>query len=187
MRRKLLILLAVVVVLAVVVAAPVSAKKPLRGDQTMVLNQLPDGSFGLYGCPELSWFGSITIDETTYGMALYPLPGRLTGDPKFPAGGTILHYEEGWAIFAEQFEVANGIIVDCVPGEGDPEPLLAGEDKGVGSFLTGKFRSNGTVDHALDPFAEWLGRKVHQDGTTGPVDFDGLTGVLGFYGDLRLN
>jgi len=186
MRRKLLVLLAVIVVFAVVAAAPVSAKKPapnLRGDQTMVLNQLPDGSFGLYGCPELSWFGSITIEETTYGMALYPLPGRVTGN------GTILHYEEGWKVWTREFTLTYDdedewyYLDDCDPGE----YVLSGTDSGVGSFKNDKFRSNGTVDEAFDPFAEWLGRRVHQDGTIGLVDFESLSGVLGFYGDLRLN
>lgn len=198
MRRKLLVLLAVMVVLAVVIAAPVSAKKPaptLRGDQVMVLNQdLDSGAFGIYGClydsedpvpvETISWFGSIEIEGTTYGMALYPLPGRFTGN------GTILHYEEGWKVWTEEFTVSDNTecptgycIDDCTPGE----YVLSGTDRGVGSFTTGKFRSNGTVDEAFEPFADWLGRKVHQDGVTGPVSFDDLVGVVGFEGDLRLN
>ena len=179
MRKKLLVILAVVVVLAVVVAAPVSAEKPaptLRGDQLMVLNQDPvTGEFGLYGCEEISWFGSIDIEGTTYGMALYPLPGRTTG--------TVLHYEEGWKVWTDEFTLTDGVLDTCEPGE----YLLSGTDTGAGSFKNGTFRSNGTVDEAFEPFAEWLGRLVHQDGVMGPVDFDGLVGVFGFNGDLRLN
>ncbi len=64
---------------------------------------------------------------------------------------------------------------------------MAGTDKGVGTFKGTKFRSNGVVEEALDPFTDWLDRRVHQDGGLGPVDFGGLMGVFGFYGDLRLN
>ena len=140
MRKKLLVILAVVVVLAVVVAAPVSAEKPaptLRGDQLMVLNQDPvTGEFGLYGCEEISWFGSIDIKGTTYGMALYPLPGRTTG--------TVLHYEEGWKVWTDEFTLTDGVLDTCEPGE----YLLSGTDTGAGSFKNGTFRSNGTVDEA---------------------------------------
>jgi hypothetical protein len=186
MRRRLLIVLALAVVVLLVAAAPVGAKKPaptLRGDQTMVLNQFAPGEFGLYGCEGISWFGSVDIEGTTYGMALYPLPGRFTGD------GTILHYEEGWKVWTGEFTLTYDQLNDkyvldtCEPGD----YVLAGTDKGVGSFKTGKFRSNGTVDEAYAPFAEWLDRKVHQDGVIGPVDFGDLVGVVGFYGDLRLN
>jgi hypothetical protein len=191
MTRRLFVILAVVAVLTALVAAPVSATKPaptLRGVQLMVLNQdLETGAFGLYGCGEsevepgelpISWFGSIDIEGTTYGMALYPLPGRITGD------GTILHYEEEWKVWTGEFTLTEDLrLADCTPGE----YVLSGTDTGVGSFRNPMFRSNGTVDEAFEPFAGWLDRKVHQDGATGPVDFDVLEGVLGFHGDLRLN
>jgi len=184
MRRNLVLLLAVVMVLGAVAAGPVGAKQPLRGDQTMVLNQdMSTGEFGLFGCPELSWFGSIDIDGTTYGMALYPLPGRITGN------GTILHYEEEWKVWTGEFTLTYDeeaewyYLDDCQPGE----YVLAGTDNGVGTFKGTKFRSNGVVEEALDPFADWLDRRVHQDGVVGPIDFGGLMGVFGFYGDLRLN
>lgn len=169
-------------VLAVVIAPPVSAKEPLRGDQVMVLNQdLGTGEFGLYGCPKISWFGTIDFDPGEpggeYGMALYPMPGRLTGD------GAILHYEEGWKVWTGAFDVVNGVLLDCEPGE----YVLSGTDRGVGSFVGGKFRSNGTVDEAHGDFSEWLGRKVHQNGILGPISLAGLEDVFGFNGDLRLN
>lgn len=188
MRRKLLVLLALVVVLSLVMAVPVGAKKPapnLRGDQTMVLNMVQDEESGnpiwLYGCPGISWFGSIVIDGETYGMALYSIDSYFTG------GGTILHWEEGWAIFAEEFAIGNdGKIVACLDPVAD-DALLAGTDKGVGNIVIGKFRSNGIVEEAFDPFEEWEGRKVHQDGLTGLVSVSGLENVFGFKGDLRLN
>ena len=82
----------------------------------MVLNQDPEtGQFGLFGCPDISWFGAIVLDDTTYGMALYPLPGRTTGQ------GTILHYEERWEVLTELFTIPTKA----------PEPLIFTEtDRG---------------------------------------------------------
>ena len=98
----------------------------------MVLNQDPvTGDFGLYGCQEISWFGSIDIEGTTYGMALYPLPGRLTG-----GGATILHYEETWKIWTGEFTVSPTgewyEIDTCEPGQ----VVLAGVDFGYAAKLT---------------------------------------------------
>lgn len=168
-------------ILSVVVAGPMTAKEPVRGDQVMVLNEDPDTlELGFYGCPEISWFGTIEIDDTTYGMALYPLGLKAN------AKGTLFHYEEEWKVWTEKFTLSydDGYSLDdCEPGD----YVLAGTDSGVWTAKTGKFRSNGIVEEAFDPFAEWLGRRVHQDGVIGPIDFGGLEGVYGFYGDLRLN
>ena len=183
MRRFFMALSASVLVFTAAAVGSADAKAPLRGDQVMVLNQDPvTQEFGLFGCSDISWFGTIELDGTTYGMALYPLPGRVTGN------GTILHYEEGWKVWTGSFDlsydaVSDGLILDeCEPGE----VVLAGVDSGTGSFRTGKFRSNGTVDEADDPFTQWLGRRVHQDGIIGPIEYQELP-LFGFYGDLRLN
>jgi hypothetical protein len=178
MRKFFMVLSASVLMLTAAATGPVDAKAPERGDQVMVLNQNPEtGLFGLFGCDEISWFGTIELAGTTYGMALYPLPGRFTGQ------GAILHYEEGWKVWTGSFTLDDDLMLDeCEPGE----VVLSGVDSGTGSFRTGKFRSNGTVDEAYDPFAHWLGRRVHQDGIIGPIEYQGLP-LLGFYGDLRLN
>lgn len=178
MRRLLMASTVSALMLSVAAVGPVDAKAPERGDQVMVLNQDPvTGEFGLFGCSEISWFGTIELDDTTYGMALYPRPGRTTGQ------GAILHYEEGWTVWTGSFTInADGSLEDCEPGD----VVLSGVDSGTGSFRTGKFRSNGTVDEAYDPFAHWLGRRVHQDGIIGPIEYQGLP-LFGFYGDLRLN
>ena len=177
MRRFFMVLSASVLMLTVAAVGAVDAKAPERGDQVMVLNQNPaTGEFGAFGCSDISWFGTIELAGTTYGMALYPLPGRSTGQ------GTILQYEELWKVWTGSFTITNGSLEVCEPGE----VVLAGVDTGTASFRTGKFRSNGTVDGASDPFADWLGRKVHQDGIIGPIGYQGLQ-LFGFYGDLRLN
>jgi hypothetical protein len=156
---------------------PAVAVAPERGEQVMVLNEdLETGEVGPFGCPEISWFGTIELAGTTYGMALYPLPGRITGQD------TILHYEEGWKVWTEPFTIEEEALVSCEPGD----VVLSGVDSGTASFRTGKFRSNGTVDIAADPFAQWLGRRVHQDGIIGPIEYQSLP-LFGFYGDLRLN
>ncbi len=151
MRRNLVLSLAIVLVLGLGAAVPAGAKAPLRGDQIMVLNQDPvTGAFGLYGCPELSWFGTIELDGETYGMALYPMPGRFTG------GGNILHYEEAWKVWTGEFGVTYDPVTesfsidDCTPGD----YVLSGTDFGVGNLKTGKFVSNSTVDEAYAPFEE---------------------------------
>ncbi len=188
MKRNIVLSLAFVMVLSVVAAGPVSAKEPLRGDMTMVLNQdLSTFEFGLFGCPEIAWFGSIDVDGTTYGMALYPLPGRVTGN------GKITHFEESWKVWTEEFrliydhEAGWYSLDDCEPGD----YVMAGTDEGVAGFAKGlvgaKARSNGVVEEALGPFAEWRDRRMHHDSVLGLVDFGDLVGAFGFYGDLRLN
>ena len=105
------------------------------------------------------------------------------------ADGKVYHYEEGWKIWTEEFtlswdsDLQRYTLDDCQPGE----YVLSGTDSGLWTSGTGKFRSNGIVEEAFGPFGDWLGRHVHQDGVIGPIDFGPLEGVLGFYGDLRLN
>ena len=178
MRRFFMALTAsVALATAASAAGAVDAKTPERGDQVMVLNQDPvTGEFGAFGCSDISWFGTIELAGTTYGMALYSIEGRFTGN------GTVLQYEEGWAVWTGQFVLDQELkLVDCEPGE----VVLAGVDRGTGSG-NDKFRSNGTVDQADDPFSQWLGRRVHQDGVVGPIEYQDLP-LFGFRGNLRLN
>jgi hypothetical protein len=178
MRMFNKVLSASVLVLTMVAAGPADAKAPERGDQVMVLNQDPaTGEFGLFGCPGISWFGTVELAGTTYGMALYPLPGRFTGQDDM-----VFHYQEAWKVWSGLFTLTGGILQNCEPGE----VVLSGLDVGTGILANAKFRSNGTVDEAHAPFADWLGRRVHQDGIIGPIDYQGLP-LFGFYGDLRLN
>jgi len=175
MKRRLLVLVAIVGMLSTVIAGPVSAKEPLRGDQVMTLNQEDQGNFGLHGCPEIAWFGTVVLDDTTYGMALYPI-GSV-----FP--GTTQHWEEDWKILTGQFKVGDDGLIDCEPGD----VVLSGHDKGVIAFVTPKFHSIGIVEYASTPFEEWDGRRLHQDGMVGLVSVAGLENVFGFTGSLRFN
>jgi len=175
MKRKLFVLLAIVAVLLTVIAAPVSAKNPLRGEQVLTLNQDAEGNFGLYGCSEISWFGTIVIDDTAYGMALYPL-GSV-----FP--GVTQHWEENWRIFTGEFMVEGDVLVSCEPGIA----VLSGYEKGVGAFPSPNFHMTGIVEDASDPFGEWIGRRSYQEGEVGLVSVAGLENAFGYTGSFRLN
>ena len=177
MRRQLWLLVALVALFSVVVALPASAKKPLHGDQVMLLNQNLDGSFGLFGCPGISWFGEVEIDGEVHGMSLHPDPAT-----RFVGKSDIMIYAEDWKIWSGEFTLTGGTIVDCTPGD----VLLAGSDHGVADFGTGVFHSNGKVTDADTPFDEWMSRRVQQRGTLGLVTFDEVTS-LGFPGTMRLN
>ncbi len=56
--------------------------------------------------------------------------------------------------FAEYFEIydSEGVVV------------LAGHDEGVTTLANSKYRMNGEIEVAIDPFEEWQGRKVHMSG-----------------------
>ncbi len=178
--KRLLTLLTVVAALSVVMATPASAglhpgHRPFGGDQVMVLNEKPEGGFGLYGCEDISWFGSIDLYGRTYGMALYSLGGYEGDDGLF-------HYEEGWKIFRGEFKLRDGMLKRCQPGK----VLASGVDEGQWSLDTGEFESYGTVDFATWRFRTWQGRTVHQQGVTELIIVEDLGEVFGFYGTLEL-
>jgi hypothetical protein len=80
------------------------------------------------------------------------------------------HFWEDWLIYpydAENllFEFSTGdprVLVACDPGE--ISPVLWGTDKGV-TGPNSKYRMNGGVNGASEPFEAWLGRNVHMSGT----------------------
>lgn len=182
MRKwKLIVALPALLLLATLAATPAAdATRVKGGDQVMVLNQdQATGEFGVYGCSELAWFGSIDIKGRTYGMALYPLPGGSIE-------GTTYNYVEAWKIWTGHYTVSQVgdsdqyVVDDCTPGR----VLAAGTDEGVADLATGVFSSEGTTDWARRSFRSWLGRRVHQEGQVQPIDFDQLSGVTGFLGRL---
>lgn len=182
MKRRLLVVLAVVAVLSALMAAPANATAPHRGhrpfggEQMMLLNEDADGNLGLYGCEEISWFGTIVLHGKTYGMALYPIDFYEGEDG-------LAYYEEGWKIFTKRFKLRDGELKRCHPGR----VLAAGTDKGTWDMATGGFESTGLVDYASRRFRCWDGRTVHQDGVVELVSFFGLENVFGFYGNFSLD
>jgi hypothetical protein len=178
MGRRLFTIL-VVAILSAVMAAPASAAgprdHPFGGDQVMVLNESPDGSFGLYGCEDMSWFGTIEIYGHTLGMGLYSIDSYMGDDG-------LLHYQEGWKIFTGTFNFREGMLKRCEPGG----LLVSGVDSGTWSLATGEFESFGTVDYVSSRFRDWAGRTVHQEGVTELISGLGLEDVFGFFGSLEL-
>ena len=110
MKKQLLLVLGLIVALSLIAATPVSAegpshgRQPPSGVQVMALNNNPDPfgipTPGLYGCEEISWFGTIAIDGKTFGMALYANPDYAGA---FPA------YGEFWKIFTGKFKTKDSV------------------------------------------------------------------------------
>lgn len=181
-KNKLWMVLAVVVVLLMVSAGPAHADgkkghhREFGGEQVMALNIDLETNANLYGCDEISWFGTIDLYGRTYGMALYSISSNVGDDD-------LLHYEEGWRIFTGKFRVKDGELRRCSPGR----LLASGTDTGVWNTTTGEFESTGTVDYARGRLRKWDGKTVMQDGVAPqPVSVAGLDGVPGLIGQLRL-
>lgn len=146
------------------------------GEQVMALNVDLETDANLYGCDEISWFGTVELYGKTYGMALYSISGEVRDDGLF-------YYEEGWRIFTGKFRVKDGELKRCRPGR----VVAAGTDMGVWDISTGEFESEGSVDNAKGWFKSWYGKTVMQDGVAPqPVSVAGLDGVPGLVGRLWL-
>jgi hypothetical protein len=187
MKKRLLLVLAMIAALSLIATAAVSANGPNHGHQppsgvqVMVLNNNPIPPPvglpmpGMYGCEEISWFGTIVIDGKTFGMALYADP-IYTGD--WP------NYGEYWKIFTGKFKTKDGVLKRCEPGR----VLMEGYDEGALTLSDPPmfFESDGTVDYAVGYFKWWLDYDVHQDGW---IDFGvsvaGLENVFGFHGTFE--
>ena len=176
MKNTLLALaLATGVALSLVVAPTANADRPIRGDQTFVLNVGPTGDPLQCDGYDINWWGTIDIigdDHGAYGMALYNI-----GVPAVFNGSTF-HWEEGFGIWTGLFDRdGDGFIDNCEPGD----MVLSGTDKGVTSFAgianspNPGFHSTGTVLTASGPFDGWQGRFVFQEGSG---SFTALTGTL---------
>lgn len=88
------------------------------------------------------WEGTITFEGPgEYGMRFYSLSAPRDYSKARP--------------FKEKFE-----IFDL----GDGTVVLAGHDAGVTTLANSKYRMNGQIELANDPFEEWMGRKVHMSG-----------------------
>ena len=167
MKRMMLALIAGLGI-SMTAATVVTADQPLRGDQLMTANYSES-------CPGMAWYGTLEVDEVTYGMALY-----FTDIPTVVHGNSY-HYVEGFKVFNGQFTDPLGS--NCEPGD----VVLSGSDVGVASLPNAKFRSMGTIDSAAGDFEGWEGRKIYQDGVVNEVDIDGVPVAVSFVGTLRLN
>lgn len=158
------------------IAYDASDRSSFDGAQVMALNiDLATGAH-LYGCDEISWFGTIELYGKTHGMALYSISGGVQADGLY-------HYEEGFKIFTEMFSVMDDELMDCHPGR----LLVEGADVGVWDTSTGEFESEGSVDYAKGRFRSWYGTTVMQDGVAPqPVSVAGLHNVPGLIGELWL-
>ena len=170
--KKLWAVLTAALLLVLVSAAPAHSHGPREehrrfgGEQVMALNIDLETNAILYGCEDISWFGTIELYGRTYGMALYAISSTVGDDG-------VLHYEEGWRIFTGKFRVKDGEIKRCAPGR----ILAEGTDVGVWDISTGEFESTGTVDFARGRLRRWSGRTVTQDGIAPqPVSVARLTG-----------
>lgn len=181
-KNRLLGAFVAALALSMVPAAPTiaqgnqAADRPFGGEQVMALNIDLATDANLYGCEEISWFGTVELYGRTYGMALYSISGGVGDDGLF-------HYVEGWRIFTGKFQVKDGELKKCAPGT----VMAAGVDTGTWDIATGEFESEGTVDYAKGRFRSWYGTTVGQDGVAPqPVSVAGLEDVPGLIGGLWL-
>ena len=182
MKRRMWIVLGVAVATLMASAAPALAQgreehhRPFGGEQVMALNVDLETGANLYGCEEISWFGTIDLYGRTYGMALYSISGEVGEDGLY-------YYQEGWRIFTGKFRVKDGELKRCHPGR----VVAAGVDSGVWDISTGYFESVADVDYAIGRFRSWYGKTVMQNGfAPQPVSVAGLEDVPGLIGELWL-
>ena len=148
--------------------------RPFGGEQVMVLNIDLDTGANLYGCEEITWFGTIELYGRTYGMALYSVYGEVEADDLY-------HYRETWRIFTGKFQVKNDELKQCTPGS----IMASGVDEGI--WYVPAFESSSGVQYAAGRFTSWYGMTVGQDGVAPvPVSVAGLEDVMGLDGRLWL-
>ena len=90
------------------------------------------------------WVGTITFEEHgTYEMRFFSLLPQRDYSQARP--------------FEEDFEIYKLI-------DGVEKIYLRGHDKGVTTLANSKYRMNGEILEANEPFEGWLGHKVHMSG-----------------------
>ena len=88
------------------------------------------------------WEGTIVLEgQGEYGMRFFSLSAPRDYSQARP-------FEE----YFEIFEI------------GDETVVLAGHDAGVSTLANSKYRMNGEIEVATEPFEMWLGRGVHMSG-----------------------
>lgn len=156
-RRNIIVTFAVAALLAISAAAPIaSARTPLQGSMGLQFNlgwpgpqaDIPD------------WVGTITIDDTQYGMAFFALGTGKTFDAD---PSTSVHFfEETWTVYASlEYEFdSDGILTVFSPGV----VLLTGPDTGITNMVNSGYHMTGRVAEASGPFEMWGGRPVYMSG-----------------------
>ena len=160
-----------VVALSLVSLAPATAKKPLTGPMELEFNLAFDPAADPEACERISWAGTVELDDVVYEMIFVPTGAKDVG--------RVHHFWEDWFIYP--YDAAKPILKFS---EGDPRvliecdplgvsPVLWGTDKGVTS-PNDRYRMNGTIDGAGEPFEKWLGRNVHMSGMIEWYDAPGM-------------
>ena len=114
------------------------------------LNGIMDLNFDLFAVwpDDPVWVGTVTFEEYgEYGMRFYHLSPFRDYSQASP-------FEEWWEIYTLDDETV----------------VLAGPDKGLTTLANKppepcKYRMNGEIEVAEEPFEGWLGRNVHMQGT----------------------
>jgi hypothetical protein len=158
MKSRLPAVLLAAILLCAGVAAPSSAEAPLVGEMDLQFN------LGWPGYQEEipDWVGTVTIEGDEYGMAFFLLgTGKPFGDDHLT--GNASFFGEKWEIYADlEFEFdEDGVLTVFEPGA----TVLWGYDRGLVSLKNDKYRMNGSVEEAAEPFASRLGSNVHMGGT----------------------
>lgn len=169
--RRTLALIAGLITLSLIVAAPAAAKRPGGGDMDLYLNF----GFGMPGapCPAVTWAGTVELGGDLYGIAFMATGAKDVGATH--------HFSELWEVYDAPFDFTGGVLVECTAGD----LVLAGDDRGVGTMVNGRFHMSGRVSAAAPPFEDWLGRVVYIKGS---AIVDPASGVpLMAPGSFRLN
>ena len=165
--KRLIVLLALAFTLALVPAGTAQAKKPLIGAMDLEYN---------LGWPEPQdvipdWAGTITINETEYGMLFFCIgSGKAFDTP--PLRGKIHFFAEIWAIYDTGFDFTSLLPSDdpddwdgWLPSDDPDELVLWGYDEGQTNTQNNDYHMNGIVEEADGVFEDWDGRNVHMSGS----------------------
>jgi hypothetical protein len=157
LKKLSTILLALVFSLALVLITPVQAKRPLIGQMDLQFNLAWPGP--QKDIPD--WVGTITLNNTEYGMAFFCYGSGKPFDTD-PPGLSVHFFAEIWTIY-EWLEYEfdeNGCLTVFNRGP----MVLNGTDEGITSLINTKYHMTGKVTEAFAPFTIWHDRNVYMSG-----------------------
>jgi hypothetical protein len=150
--RKMLALWLLIFVLPLIPAGISQAKRPLVGTMDLEFNMNWPGPQAII--PD--WVGTITIDDTEYGMAFFCIGSGKTFDDFLK--GKVHFFEEIWVIY-------DWMTFDFTAQELEyGEILLSGNDVGQTNVQNSNYHMNGNVEVAVGDFSVWGGRNVYMSG-----------------------